>query len=287
MDCSPPGSSVHGLLQARLPEWVAISFSTVSSRPRDRTLISCIAGRCFTTEPLGNPNTSNNSLQNTDSVHEERSKADEKDTTQGPSSVSLRREDHRDAWYSRVGRPQRQVALSLTIDKLKGQTKMMMQMSHILGTNVKRETFWEMPSNVWGEGHLQKGWGRRLLSPAMAQIPEGPCRGLSSHTGHSLSRIWRTRASHEQCWQQQVLEKILDPGEFWQVRETEDQCPLFRDTESRAREVKKIQNTLWIPIKIIFIESTSHMESKDPTSHPGLPLHHKLWALEKMSFFFS
>ena len=48
MDCSLPGSSVHGILQARVLEWVAISFSRGSSRPRDRTQVSCIAGRFFT-----------------------------------------------------------------------------------------------------------------------------------------------------------------------------------------------------------------------------------------------
>ena len=53
MDCSPPGSSVHGILQARILEWVAISSSRESSQPRDRTQVSCIAGRFFTTEPLG------------------------------------------------------------------------------------------------------------------------------------------------------------------------------------------------------------------------------------------
>ena len=37
MDCSPPGSSVHGILQARILEWVAISYSSGYSRPRDRT----------------------------------------------------------------------------------------------------------------------------------------------------------------------------------------------------------------------------------------------------------
>ena len=42
MDWSPPGSSVHGILQARILEWVAISFSRRSSRPRDQTSISCI-----------------------------------------------------------------------------------------------------------------------------------------------------------------------------------------------------------------------------------------------------
>ena len=48
MDCSPPGFYVHGILQARVLEWVAISFSRGSSQPRDRTQVSCIAGRCFT-----------------------------------------------------------------------------------------------------------------------------------------------------------------------------------------------------------------------------------------------
>ena len=41
MDCSPPGSSVHGTLQARIPEWVAFSSSRGSSRPRDQTCVSC------------------------------------------------------------------------------------------------------------------------------------------------------------------------------------------------------------------------------------------------------
>ena len=46
MDCSPPGSSVHGISQARILEWVAIFFSRGSSQPRDRTWvfnISCIS----------------------------------------------------------------------------------------------------------------------------------------------------------------------------------------------------------------------------------------------------
>ena len=49
MDCSLPGSSIHGILQARIVEWVAISFSRGSSQPRDQTRVSRIAGRCFTT----------------------------------------------------------------------------------------------------------------------------------------------------------------------------------------------------------------------------------------------
>ena len=48
MDCSPPGSSVGGIFQARVLEWVSVSFSRGSSWPRDRTLISRIVGRRFT-----------------------------------------------------------------------------------------------------------------------------------------------------------------------------------------------------------------------------------------------
>ena len=48
MDCSPPGSSVHGILQARIPEWVAIAFPRGSSGPRDQTQVSHVAGRLLT-----------------------------------------------------------------------------------------------------------------------------------------------------------------------------------------------------------------------------------------------
>ena len=51
VDCSPPGSSANGIFQARILEWVAISFSRGYSQPRDQTPVSCIAGRFFTTEP--------------------------------------------------------------------------------------------------------------------------------------------------------------------------------------------------------------------------------------------
>ena len=47
-DCSPPGSSAHGILQARVLERVAIAFSRGSSRPRNQTWVSCIVGRFFT-----------------------------------------------------------------------------------------------------------------------------------------------------------------------------------------------------------------------------------------------
>ena len=56
MDFSPPGSFVHGISQARILEWVAVSFPRGSSQPRDQTrvsCVSCIAGGFFTTEPSG------------------------------------------------------------------------------------------------------------------------------------------------------------------------------------------------------------------------------------------
>ena len=55
MDCSSPGSSVHGILQARILEWVIISFSRGSSQLRAWNYISTLAGRFFITEPLGSP----------------------------------------------------------------------------------------------------------------------------------------------------------------------------------------------------------------------------------------
>ena len=55
MDCSLPGSSVNGILQARILEWVANSFSRASSRPRDKIWVSFIAGISSITESPGKP----------------------------------------------------------------------------------------------------------------------------------------------------------------------------------------------------------------------------------------
>ena len=55
LDCSPSGSSVHGIFQARILEWVAVSFSRGSSQARNQTRIFCITGGFFTAEPLGKP----------------------------------------------------------------------------------------------------------------------------------------------------------------------------------------------------------------------------------------
>ena len=58
MDSSLPGFSVHGILQARILEWVVMPSSRGSSRPRDQTCVSCgscIAGRFFTYELLRKP----------------------------------------------------------------------------------------------------------------------------------------------------------------------------------------------------------------------------------------
>ena len=63
MDCSLPGSSAHGIFQARIREWVAISYFMGYSQSRDRTYISCLAGRFFTTEPCGDPKGRQRELQ--------------------------------------------------------------------------------------------------------------------------------------------------------------------------------------------------------------------------------
>ena len=59
MDCSPPVSSVHGILQARILQWVAISSSRVTSQSRDRIRVSCISciGICvlYHQHHLGSP----------------------------------------------------------------------------------------------------------------------------------------------------------------------------------------------------------------------------------------
>ena len=43
LDCRLPSSSLHGILQARIMEWVAISFNSVSSQPRDQTHVSYVS----------------------------------------------------------------------------------------------------------------------------------------------------------------------------------------------------------------------------------------------------
>ena len=55
MDCSLPGSSIHGILQARILEWLAISFSGGSSQPRDRTQVSALQADALPPEPPGKP----------------------------------------------------------------------------------------------------------------------------------------------------------------------------------------------------------------------------------------
>ena len=63
MDCSPPGSSVHGTLQARILEWVVMPSSRRSSPPKEQTCVSCgscVAGGFFTAKPLGKPRSHRN-----------------------------------------------------------------------------------------------------------------------------------------------------------------------------------------------------------------------------------
>ena len=55
LDCSPSSSSVHGIFQARILEWVAASSSRGYSQPRDWIWVYCLADKLFTTEPPGTP----------------------------------------------------------------------------------------------------------------------------------------------------------------------------------------------------------------------------------------
>ena len=58
VDCGPPGSSVHGILQPKILEWIAMPSSRGSSQPRDQTHVSCsssVAGKFFAAEPPGKP----------------------------------------------------------------------------------------------------------------------------------------------------------------------------------------------------------------------------------------
>ena len=55
MDCTPPGSSVHGILQARTLEWVAISSSRESSWPKDQTWVPALQADSLLSEPPGKP----------------------------------------------------------------------------------------------------------------------------------------------------------------------------------------------------------------------------------------
>ena len=55
MDYSPPGSSVHGIVQAGIPQWVAMPSSRGSSRLREETEVSCVAGRLLTAAAPGKP----------------------------------------------------------------------------------------------------------------------------------------------------------------------------------------------------------------------------------------
>ena len=53
--CNPLDYTVHGILQVRIQEWVALPFSRGSSQPRDQTQVPCIAGGFLPTEPQGKP----------------------------------------------------------------------------------------------------------------------------------------------------------------------------------------------------------------------------------------
>ena len=75
MDCSPPGSFDHGISQARILEWVAISFSRGSSKPRDQTQVSCSGRRVLYHWAIGEAHHSAKTLLNTKDETEEQCSA--------------------------------------------------------------------------------------------------------------------------------------------------------------------------------------------------------------------
>ena len=90
MDCNPPGSSVHEILQVRILEWFTISFSRGSSWSRDGTHVSCMAGGFFTTEPMGKPKTGVHRLKDLPNRH----KHTHTDTHQNTNTQAQRPSQH-------------------------------------------------------------------------------------------------------------------------------------------------------------------------------------------------
>ena len=72
LNCSPPGSSVHGIIQAKILQWVAISFSRGPSWPRDQTHVSCIGRWTLYYYATREANNVDNRLQQTKKIKQEK-----------------------------------------------------------------------------------------------------------------------------------------------------------------------------------------------------------------------
>ena len=215
MDCSPPGSSVHGTDQVRIPKCVAIPFSRGSSQPRDQTQVSCTAGRFFTIwairEPLWLP----------------LSKRAAKEITSYPVSNvrdclgtwSTQLSDTCSSMRERVGRGQ--IPTDIKYDSKVSWTAsnkdlllliLLDLMDHVSGTNKKDVLVnwgWEffLPKNHKRRGlvplHLPLG----LFAPAGKAPPERPKqlkRSLLSQEGRSAceSRRHGEALRPAKCWRQ-------------------------------------------------------------------------------------
>ena len=85
VDCSPPGSSVHGILQARILKWVAMSSSKGSSRLRDQTHVSCTGRQILSLSHHGGLSLSLLvAKKDEDRVHLHRGASDDSHSSQGP-----------------------------------------------------------------------------------------------------------------------------------------------------------------------------------------------------------
>ena len=102
MGCSPPGSSVHGILQAWILERVAPPFSKGSFHPRDRiciSYVSCIVGGFFTTSHLASPRKGGDGSTNTSKIYHNN---DFNQQRQNPFSFLTQKRDHSRKWPART-----------------------------------------------------------------------------------------------------------------------------------------------------------------------------------------
>ena len=173
MDCSPPGSSVHGFLQARILERIATPSSRRSSQPRDRTQVSSTAGRSFTVL----------------ATREALWMGPQSPAPGGPSYSSARPRTPREQWTLWAGRALKSLLVSQSPSAGVPTGCLLPQGPHLTGTAPSAPQFWQRSGSVgrWraaGEGHgastirkpehdasLGPGLGRPQRAP---QLPAAP-----------------------------------------------------------------------------------------------------------------
>ena len=166
MDCSPPGSSVHGFLQARILERIATPSSRRSSQPRDRTQVSSTAGRSFTVL----------------ATREALWMGPQSPAPGGPSYSSARPRTPREQWTLWAGRALKSLLVSQSPSAGVPTGCLLPQGPHLTGTAPSAPQFWQRSGSVgrWraaGEGHgasaIRKPGTRREAGPWAWEDPTG------------------------------------------------------------------------------------------------------------------